>query len=121
MHCPQWGTVEECVFTVRTFYQTSSSVAVKRQFQKKFYRQKAPATSAISCLVQKSEVTGSICDNKERVVEDTSQHTHRILLLMYVKCHFRVQENLLHYIPSHMVIIRTHTIMQWVTMYPFKM
>jgi len=39
------------VINVKTFYQTSSSVRGKRQFQRKFNRQQALARSAISNLV----------------------------------------------------------------------
>jgi hypothetical protein len=41
---------------------------VLKYFQRKFNSQEAPARSASSCLVQKYELTGSVCDNKTGVM-----------------------------------------------------
>jgi hypothetical protein len=44
--------------------RSSSFVILQRQFWSKFNKQKAPSRSAISYLVQKCELTGSIYDNR---------------------------------------------------------
>jgi hypothetical protein len=61
-------SVEERVFIVKTFYQTSSFVTVQRQFPRKLNMRQAPARSAISRLVQKFELTAIVCDKKKDVV-----------------------------------------------------
>jgi len=46
----------------------SSFVTVPRQFRMKFNRQQVPARSAISYLVQKYELSGSVCGNNKGMV-----------------------------------------------------
>jgi hypothetical protein len=65
-------SLEKHVF-VRTLHQISCTVTVKRKFWRKFNRQMAPATSAISHLVQKFELNGNVCGNKKGVVGRKSQ------------------------------------------------
>jgi hypothetical protein len=100
--CKMAYSVEELVFIVKTFYQTSSFVTVQRQFQRKFNMQQAPVSSA-SCLVQKFELTGCVCNNSKGVVGRQGQHAHRTVLLLYAKCCFGVWEYLWHDVPSHSV------------------
>jgi len=92
-------SVEECVFIVKTFYKTSF-VTVQRQFQRKFNRQQAPVRSAISCLVQKFELTGSVCNNEKGAVgRHRSSHTQDSVAYVHKHC-FGVRETLWH-VSSH--------------------
>jgi hypothetical protein len=110
------------VFIVKTFYQTSNFVTVQRQFQRKSNMQQAPARSAVSHLVQKIELTGSVCDNKKGVVgrhrpacmQDSVSRVHEALLQSPRKSVTRCCQSL--------VIKRTtHTIMRGdLTLYPYK-
>jgi hypothetical protein len=81
-------SMEEHVFIVKIFHQTSSFVMVPRQFWRIFNRWQAAAKSAITCVVQKSELTGNVCNNKKGVVgrhrsactQDNVAHVHELLL-----------------------------------------
>jgi hypothetical protein len=81
-------STEEHVFTVKEFYQASSVMTVQTQFHRKFKKQYAPIRPTISHLVQKFELTGSVCDNKKGVVrmyrsaytQDNDAHIHEVLL-----------------------------------------
>jgi hypothetical protein len=53
-------TIEQCVFLVKSFYQSASVVMVQHEFLVKFECRKAPSRSAINRLVNKFEATGSI-------------------------------------------------------------
>jgi len=59
--CKMACSVEERVFIVKT----CSYGAVQGQIRMKFNRRHARTRSAVSCLVHKSELTDSGCDNKK--------------------------------------------------------
>jgi hypothetical protein len=68
VHGAGWCTAWRSVFVVKTLYQTISFVTVQRQFQRKFNRQQVLARCAISHLVQKYGLPGSVCNKKKGVV-----------------------------------------------------
>jgi hypothetical protein len=114
--------VEECMFIIKTFYQTCSFVTVQRQFQRKFNTRQAPARLAISRLVQKFESTGSVCDNKKGVVgrhrsarmQGNVARTHEALLRSPRKSVTRCSQSL-------GMKTSTHTIMRRdLTLYPYR-
>jgi hypothetical protein len=95
----RWPTAWRSVRLLSKHFTKPVVLYSGKTVRRKCNMRQIPARSAVSRLVQKLELTVSVCDKKK----GTGQHAPRTMLLVYAKRCFRVRENLWHDVSSHSV------------------